>query len=108
MIDGRGPELVRTALDLAASGDTAMLRLCIERLVAARKDSPVRVELPEIKGASDLPSATQAVLESVARGELSPSEAAAVAGLIEGHRRNLETSNLETRLVALEQAAKGA
>ena len=102
MIDGRGPELVKTALDLAAGGDTTMLKLCLDRLVPPRKDSPVRVELPVMESAADIPQAMGAILASVAAGELTPTEAQAVAGLVEIHRKSLETADLSARLDAIE------
>ncbi len=54
--------------------------------------------------AADIPQAMGAILASVAAGELSPSEGTAVAGLVELNRRALETSELEQRIAALEQA----
>lgn len=107
MINGRGPELVNTALDLAAGGDTTMLKLCLDRLVPPRKDAPVKVALPPMESAADIPTAMASILAAVAAGELTPSEAAALAGLVETHRRALETSELEQRITALE-ATKGA
>jgi len=43
------------------------------------------------------------ILASVAAGALTPSEATALTGLVEAHRRALETSELEQRIAALEQ-----
>jgi hypothetical protein len=60
----------RTTLDLAKSGDTVALRLCLERIVPARKDRPVCFELPVIQTTADLPSATGALLQAVASGDL--------------------------------------
>ena len=39
----------------------------------------------------------------MAIGELTPSEASGLAGLIEGYRKALETTELEARLKALEE-----
>ncbi|MCB2226203.1 MAG: hypothetical protein KQH53_05945 [Desulfarculaceae bacterium] len=68
-----------------------------------RKDSPVNVELPSIAGPQDAVKALSALLEAVGRGELTPTEAQAVAGLLESYRRALEVEELERRIVALEQ-----
>ena len=103
MIDGRGPELVKTALDLAAGGDTTMLKLCLDRLVPPRKDSPIRVTLPVMESAADIPQAMASVLAACAAGQLTPTEAQAVAALVELNRRALETSELESRIAALEK-----
>jgi len=43
-------------------------------------------------------------LSSVSGGELTPTEGAHVMGLIETYRRTLELSELEARVIALEQS----
>jgi hypothetical protein len=43
-----------------------------------------------------------AILAGVASGDLTPGEGSAIAGLVEGYRKALETTELEQRLKALE------
>jgi len=45
LLDGEAYALTRKAIDLAKQGDTAALRLCIERILPARKDRPVSFEM---------------------------------------------------------------
>ncbi len=80
----------------------AAMRLCLERITPARKDSPVSFDLPSIGSAKDASNAALAVLEAVAGGSVTPSEAASVMGIIEQYRRMLETTELENRIEALE------
>ena len=103
LLDGESEALTRKAVELALAGDMTALRLCLERVVPPRKDSPVKVVLPPMESAADIPTAMASILAAVAAGELTPSEAAALAGLVETHRRALETSELEQRISALEQ-----
>jgi len=107
LLDGESEALTRKCVELALDGDMAALRLCLERIVPPRKDSPIRVELPPMESPADLPAAMSSILDAVAAGELTPSEAAALAGLVETHRRALETSELEQRITELEKT-KGA
>lgn len=102
LIDGKGDALVQKSIDLALSGDVPMLRVLIERLVPPRKDGPVKMKLPAMQSASDVPGITAALLAGVADGRLTPSEAQAVAGLVEIHRKAIEIAEIETRLAALE------
>ena len=102
LIDGKAELVVEKALELALSGDGPILKAILDRLCPPRKDSPIRVELPPMACAADLPRATESVLAAVADGSLTPSEATAVAGLLEAHRRALETSDLAIRIEALE------
>jgi hypothetical protein len=47
--------------------------------------------------------ALAAVAGAVGRGELTPEEGRAVAGLLEAQRRAVETAELERRVAALEE-----
>jgi hypothetical protein len=98
----RAEELARQAVARALDGDTAALRLCLERIAPPAKDAPVTFALPAMRTARDAAQAAGAVLEAVAGGELTPSEGAHVMALVEAFRRTLETSELEARIAALE------
>ena len=102
LLDGEAEALTRRAVEMALGGDGTALRLCLERIAPPRKDVPVSFALPSMQSARDAAGAAAAVLASVADGELTPTEGAHVMGLIETYRRTLETSELESRVVALE------
>jgi hypothetical protein len=102
LLDGESEELTRKAIELAKAGDTTALRLCLERLIPARRDKPVTFDLPPIRTADDAAKAMGAILQAVAGGEISPSEGAEVARLLEGFVKTLETAEFERRLAALE------
>jgi hypothetical protein len=102
ILDGEADALTRKAVEMAMEGDTTALRLCLERIAPPRKDRPVTVELPPLDGAGGITAAMSRVLEAVAAGNLTPSEGQAMAGLIEAHRRAVETADLEARIAALE------
>lgn len=106
LIDGQADALVNKALELALAGDGPILKAILDRLCPPRKDAPVRLELPRVVSATDLPRVTGAILTAVAEGELTPGEAQALAGLVEGHRKALEAEEVELRLAALERAVK--
>lgn len=90
---------------MALGGDGAALRLCLERIAPPRKDAPIQFNLPPMQSAADAATAAGAVLDAVADGELTPTEGAHLMGLVEGYRRALETSELEMRVVALENGS---
>ena len=52
--------------------------------------------------ARDASKAASTVLSAVSEGELTPIEATRVMGLIDSYRRNLELTEIEERLQALE------
>ena len=102
LLEGEHTKLTRKAIEMALKGDTIALRLCLERLAPARKDSPVRLELPPVRTAKEAVAASTALLESVAAGEVTPDEAGRVMTLLTAHKALIETCDLETRLTELE------
>lgn len=89
LLEGEAEALTRKAIELALAGDTTALRLCMERLVPPRKDRAVWLDLPAIGSADDANAAMGAVLAAVAAGNITPSEATAVAALIDAARAAL-------------------
>ena len=106
LLDGEVDALTRKAIELAAAGDTTALRLCMERILPARKDRPVSFQMPAIETAADAGKASSALLQAVADGDLTPSEASELGKLIESYVRALEATEFEARLSKLEQAAR--
>ena len=94
--------LVKRAVELALGGDTAALGLLLRRVWPERRGAPVAIQIPELRGPEDLAAALGGVAQAVAGGAISPEEGASVAAVLEGHRRALETVELERRLAALE------
>jgi hypothetical protein len=103
LLDGEAEKLTRKAIKMALAGDTVALRMCMDRIAPPRKDRPVAFPLPAIEKASDALKATTTIVAAVARGELTPLEAAALSGLVDSFMRTLEVSDFDARLKALEQ-----
>lgn len=106
LLDGKAEALSQKAVELALAGDTVALRLCLERILPARKERPIHVALPAVDDIGGLAAATSALLSAVASGMVTPGEAGELARLIETHRRVVETVELEQRLSRLEAQAK--
>jgi hypothetical protein len=102
LLEGEAEKLTRKAIDLALEGDTPALRLCLDRICPARKDRPVSFEVRQMENAADVVLVMSGVVQSLAVGDMTPSEAQSVAGVIETFRRTLETEDHEKRLAALE------
>ena len=107
IFNGESEALTRKVIELALDGDTVALRMCMDRLMPVRKDRPITFTLPEIETAADLTKATKALLQGVADGEITPSEAAELSKLVDAHTKAIEAVDLATRLSALEHAAGG-
>jgi hypothetical protein len=78
-------------------------RPILDRVWPARKGARLQFELPHANKVEDLPAAIAAVNRQVAEGEVSPEEGTLIVGLLEAHRKAIETSELAARLAALEE-----
>ena len=94
--------LTRALIKRAKAGNTAALGLVFARLAPPPKDRSLTCPLPAIEGMSGVTAAHAVLVREVGAGALSPSEASAVAQLIELQRRALEATALEARLAAIE------
>lgn len=102
LLDGQANALTQKAIDLALAGELQALRICMDRLVPPRRDRHVTFSLPDIDTTEDLTKATKAILQAVAAGDLTPSEAAELGKLVDAHARAIEVTDLHRRLEALE------
>ena len=103
LLDSRVKELVGKCVEMALEGDGQAMKVCMDRLIAPRKDRPVAINFPKIEKASDVTEASSRITEYVGIGTITPLEAQLLASVVEAHRKNLETANLEQRLQKLEE-----
>lgn len=106
LAEGTADEMVRAMMARAKAGDTAAAGLIFGRIWPVPKGRVVQFDLPPITSATDLPTATGAVVEAVAAGILEPSEAATIMTLLDGHGAALERADMARRIEALESAAE--
>jgi hypothetical protein len=107
LLDGEAEALARKLVELALDGDTAMLKLAVERIVPRRaRTQPFA--LPEIASAADLAPAIQAIARAAAEGAITPLDAAELARMVETVLRAIEVSDFDRRLAALERQVEEA
>ena len=104
LLEGEGEALTRKAIELAKAGDMTALRLCLDRIVPPRKDSPVAFDLPEMKTLNDAVPAMGALVKAVGDGDLTPAEAAELTKMVQAFAKIIETAELEERVRKLEEA----
>jgi hypothetical protein len=101
-----GPELIEAALTEARAGNLKAIEMLLGRIWPARRDRPVEIEAPEIRGVTDLVPATAAVTNAVLAGDATPAEGAAAARVIDAHRGMISVVDLERRMKELEEEGK--
>jgi Family of unknown function (DUF5681) len=102
LLDDSAKDLGKKVIELAKNGDTAALRICLDRLAPPRKDRHISFALPVMNQPADAAKGLSAIIAAVANEELTPSEAAELTRLVESFARVLETVDHEERLRALE------
>jgi hypothetical protein len=95
--------IARKAIELTKDGDIAAIRMCMDRLAPARRDEPVVLDLPPLATAADTVAASATIVAAAAAGDLTPSEAADLAKVIDIYVRALETRSFDERLTRLEE-----
>ncbi|MBI0538959.1 hypothetical protein D9599_25735 [Roseomonas sp. KE2513] len=98
-------DVLRKVVEDAKGGDLRASEILLRRLWPERKGRPIALDLPPLEKAADVVAGLAVVAAAMASGDLTPDEASAVAGVLEGQRRAIETNDLEARLAALEAAA---
>ncbi len=106
LLEEHSESIVRKCVIAALQGDRQALRLCMERVLPARRDAPIRTKLASVKTAGDIDAALQAVLNDIARGRITPGEGEMISNVLEKRRKAIETIELVRRLEQLETAAE--
>ena len=83
LMDGEGEEITRKAIELAKGGDITAIRLCLDRLMPPSRQRAVSIDLKTITTAEDAAAAMAAIIDAASIGDLTTSEAQALAGLVE-------------------------
>jgi hypothetical protein len=95
-------------IELAEGGDMRAIRVCMERLMPVIKHQPIAVELPPIEKPADSVEAAASIAAAVAAGELTATEAAELAKVIDTYVGALATRGFDERLTKLENESSGA
>jgi Family of unknown function (DUF5681) len=104
MLERDAESIARTAINLAKHGNIAALRICMERLLPARRHELVTLDLPPLDKVADTVAATSAIVAAVAAGDLTAAQAADLAKVVDVHVQALTSAALEAHLARLEQS----
>ena len=89
LLEGEGEKLTRKAIDLALSGDTTALKICLDRIMPARKGRPLP-KLERKEGENPVETLLRAVLD----GHVTPEEGRDVVSMVESAARVAATQIL--------------
>lgn len=103
MLFENGIEVVcEQVLSQAKEGNMQAAKIILDRLLPPRKDRPIFFELPLINSANDAVQAGKLICHAVGKGEITPLEAESLSKIIEIQMKNIELSEFQNRLEAVE------
>jgi hypothetical protein len=94
LADGEDATVARIVIDKALAGDAVAARFIVDRLTPRPRGREIELDLPEGSSAADILTASNATIQAMASGEITPDEALMV------------TRILDFRLKALAAAAR--
>ena len=103
LLEGQSEALTQKAVERALEGSDLALKLCLDRILAPRRERTVRFALPPIESAADLAAVLGAVTAAVAEGALTPGEACDISQVAATFIRAIETADFERRLQLVER-----
>ncbi len=98
----KSEELIKKAIELALDGDSVALRMCLERLVPPVKISDIPTAHPLVQQAKTAKEKAEAVVNGMASGDISATQGSSLLQAIISQMRITELTELEERIVALE------
>jgi hypothetical protein len=103
LLEGESEAVLQKMITFAKMGDDVAMRLCVERMMAPRRERPVPVQLPRIESDADARKASADVLEALAEGEVTPKEAEHLLRAVAGAAVIMQSSETAERLKWLEE-----
>src|SRR5262249_9592552 len=108
LLSARVESIAGKLIELAEGGDMRAIRVCMDRLVPAIKHQPIAVELPPIEKPADSVEAVASIAAAVAAGDLTATEAAQLAKVVDVYVGALASRGFEERLSKLEKGISDA
>jgi hypothetical protein len=97
--------VVRKCITETLRGNKMAMKLCMERIVPARRNPPVKLTLPPVNTAAEVANALNVVLKAISSSRLTPEEGLTISDTLETRRRAIETAEQEARIFDLESGS---
>jgi hypothetical protein len=102
LLEAGAEQLINKAMTMALAGDTTALRLCLERILPARRDRLVHLDLPPIGTAKEISEAMSTIFHAIGVGQITPGEGEMMANILATQTNVFMAEEMENRLERLE------
>jgi hypothetical protein len=106
LVRGEEEAITRKAIELALQGNVVLLKYFLDRILA--RDRTISFQLPDLNYADDAVEVLRCVLRLITNGEISPSEGAAVAAVVDSYSNAIDTADVANRNDLLEAEIRTA
>jgi hypothetical protein len=109
LVEPHAEAMFDIAIKLALGGNEKMLMLFLEKLLPAKPaDDAVCIGIEEgsARKADVLLYYGEKILSAISRGEITPEQGRSLMAVVESQRKNIETSDLATRMAEIERILK--
>jgi hypothetical protein len=97
--------VAQAAVTAAQNGDMTAARLVLDRVCPLRKGRPIMLSITAIDTPAEISAALSTITLAMCRAEISPEEAAVIAGVIKAKCELVSVVELEARIRELEGKA---
>lgn len=98
VLDQYGEPVMRKCTSMALQGNIAAMRMFLDRILPARRDAGIRLNMPPTRTLLDVDKAGEKVTQGMKRGDMTPSEAETMMKVLKMKGEMVERGPLETRL----------
>jgi len=100
LVRGEEEEITQKAIELAKQGNVVLLKYFMDRLLP--RDRTISFQLPDLNYADDAVEVLRSVMRLMSEGEITPSEGAAVAAVVNSYSKAIDMADLVRRFDLLE------
>ena len=103
LLQGEAEQLTRKLIEMASSGDSLAMKLCMDRLLPAQKDRPIDLPLGPVETVADVRSGISTVLQAIGDGRITPTEGETFAQVLNLQGNVVVHADLAPRLAQFEE-----
>jgi hypothetical protein len=101
LLAGSANKVAKKAIAAAEAGEPWAIQLVVRSIIPPAHSSPVKIALPEVRDAADVPGALRAIIAAASEGRLTPQEALDYAALYDRLKGAFETAQLYDQIERL-------
>jgi hypothetical protein len=102
LFEGGAEELINKAMEMAKNGDVRALALCLDRILPAKRERSINLELRPVQTPQDLPNSFQDITTAIAEGRITPGEGESLSNILATQAQFLSSVDFDRRLAQME------